>query len=88
MSHSEEKQHPSPSDSVLKTEEPVHIESGNARPSAVTHQVDLKKADAAVAILGDPTIVREVTPEENRKVLRKIDFWIMPVVVLVRQTST
>ncbi|KAL0579642.1 hypothetical protein V5O48_002338 [Marasmius crinis-equi] len=39
--------------------------------------------DAALAIIGESTEHREVTEEEDRRVLRKIDLWVMPVVLLV-----
>jgi len=39
--------------------------------------------DAALEILGNSSEQHEVTKEEDRQVLRKIDLWIMPVVLLV-----
>ncbi|PBK68284.1 MFS general substrate transporter [Armillaria solidipes] len=39
--------------------------------------------DVALAILGDKTVRREITPEENKRILRKIDWWLMPVILLV-----
>lgn len=42
-----------------------------------------KHGDAALAILGDGSIRHEVSEEEDRRVLRKIDLWLMPVIVLV-----
>lgn len=41
-----------------------------------------KHGDAALEILGE-NIIRDISPEEDRRVLRKIDLWIMPVVLLV-----
>ncbi|KAK0472478.1 MFS general substrate transporter [Armillaria novae-zelandiae] len=34
--------------------------------------------DAALAILGDKTVRREITPEDNKRILRKIDWRLMP----------
>lgn len=42
-----------------------------------------KHGDAALAILGDSAVHHEISPEEERAVLRKIDLWVMPVVLLV-----
>jgi len=39
--------------------------------------------DAALEILGDSATHHEVTPEEDRRVLSKIDKWLMPVILLV-----
>ncbi|KAK7441554.1 hypothetical protein VKT23_016547 [Stygiomarasmius scandens] len=39
--------------------------------------------DAALEILGNSSEQHEVTKEEDRQVLRKIDLWVMPVVLLV-----
>ncbi|KAF5344336.1 hypothetical protein D9758_013240 [Tetrapyrgos nigripes] len=39
--------------------------------------------DAALEILQDGSAHYEVSEEEDRRVLRKIDFWVMPVVLLV-----
>ncbi|KAJ7594767.1 major facilitator superfamily domain-containing protein [Mycena floridula] len=47
-----------------------------ARPS-------IKQGDAALEIIGSSAVHHSVTDEENRRVLRKIDLWVMPVVVLV-----
>ncbi|KDQ28582.1 hypothetical protein PLEOSDRAFT_1039770 [Pleurotus ostreatus PC15] len=41
-----------------------------------------KHGDAALEVLGE-NIIRDISPEEDRRVLRKIDLWIMPVVLLV-----
>ena len=42
-----------------------------------------KRGDAALAILGDSANHHEVTVDEDRRVLRKIDLWLMPVILLV-----
>jgi hypothetical protein len=39
--------------------------------------------DAALAILDETTRQRQITPEEDRQVLRKIDLWLMPVILMV-----
>ncbi|KAJ7772545.1 MFS general substrate transporter [Mycena maculata] len=43
----------------------------------------VKHGDAALTILGDGSIRREITEEENTAVLRKIDRWILPVILMV-----
>lgn len=43
----------------------------------------LNHGDAALTILGDGSPRRDISPEEDAKVLRKIDLWVMPVVLLV-----
>lgn len=42
-----------------------------------------KHGDAALAILGDGAVRHDITEEEDRRVLRKIDLWLMPVIVMV-----
>ena len=44
---------------------------------------DLKFGDAALAVLDETTIERRITPEEDARVLRKIDRWVMPIIILV-----
>ncbi|KAF8868951.1 major facilitator superfamily domain-containing protein [Infundibulicybe gibba] len=44
---------------------------------------DQVKGDAALTLLDDVPSQHEVTPEESARVLRKIDLWIMPVILLV-----
>ncbi|THU99589.1 MFS general substrate transporter [Dendrothele bispora CBS 962.96] len=44
---------------------------------------DKQAKDAALEILGSGTEHHEITEEEDRRVLRKIDLWVMPVVLLV-----
>lgn len=39
--------------------------------------------DAALAILDENTQQRQITPEEDRRVLRKIDLWLLPVILMV-----
>ncbi len=42
-----------------------------------------RQGDAALAIIGDSSVHRDITAEEDRRVLRKIDLWLMPVILLV-----
>ena len=43
-----------------------------------------KGKDVALEILGDSsTTPIHVTPEQDRAILRKIDFWLMPVICIV-----
>ncbi|KAI0072472.1 MFS general substrate transporter [Panus rudis PR-1116 ss-1] len=43
----------------------------------------LKGKDAALQVLGDASTPIHITPEQDRAVLRKIDLWLMPVIVMV-----
>ncbi|KZV84882.1 MFS general substrate transporter, partial [Exidia glandulosa HHB12029] len=43
----------------------------------------VKAGDAALEILGDGSTRHQYTEEEDRRVLRKIDFWVMPIVLMV-----
>ncbi|KAH8102676.1 MFS general substrate transporter [Cristinia sonorae] len=42
-----------------------------------------KAKDAAKDILGDSAVPLHITPEQDRRVLRKIDLWLMPVICIV-----
>ncbi|KAJ7091201.1 major facilitator superfamily domain-containing protein [Mycena epipterygia] len=55
--------------------------SGVMSPPPLHHPV--KHGDAALAILGDGSARREITEEENAAILRKIDRWILPVILTV-----
>jgi hypothetical protein len=59
--------------------EDIHIEK--AQSDEVTKPVE--SGDAALEVLGDGRVHHEVTPEEDRLVLRKIDRWIMPIILFV-----
>lgn len=39
--------------------------------------------DAALEVLGDGTVRHQFSEEQDRRVLRKIDLWVMPVVLMV-----
>ncbi len=72
---------PSPSFSdAEKVADIIHNEDVYPRPSRNPAR-NLK--DAALEILGDGATPIQVNPEEDRKVLRKIDLWLMPVIVVV-----
>lgn len=43
----------------------------------------IKSGDAALVILGDSAIHHDITVEQERAVLRKIDLWVLPVVLMV-----
>ena len=47
-----------------------------------TNEGVTKHGDAALDILGD-TITQDISPEQDAAVLRKIDLWVMPVVLVV-----
>ncbi|KAJ7446263.1 MFS general substrate transporter [Mycena galericulata] len=55
--------------------------SGVLSPPPLHHPV--KNGDAGLAILGDGSVRREITEEENAAVLRKIDGRILPVILMV-----
>lgn len=59
-------------------------ESSHSSPNLKQHVVtENRSKDEALTIL-DPTAgPAEITPEQDRAVLRKIDLWIMPVILLV-----
>ncbi|TFK64965.1 MFS general substrate transporter [Pluteus cervinus] len=58
--------------------------SGNLIPPPTSSSKKLHSGDDALAILeSSPYSQREITPEQDRTVLRKIDIWVMPVVLLV-----
>ncbi|KAG7097868.1 hypothetical protein E1B28_005180 [Marasmius oreades] len=67
-------------DSNLKETE-SHIEVALPRGPAASHAA--KRGDAALAIIGESSERREISKEEDRRVLRKIDIWLMPVILLV-----
>lgn len=73
--------HP-PSNSSSKLKPDSRFE--NMTPSiAPEGSSGVKDGDAALAILGNGSPRRKITPQEDAAVLRKIDVWVMPVVLLV-----
>lgn len=44
---------------------------------------ELRFGDAALAVLDETTIDRQITPKEDARVLQKIDLWVLPVIILV-----
>ena len=42
-----------------------------------------KGKDEALEILGDSSKPIHISPEQDRAILRKIDLWLMPVIVMV-----
>jgi hypothetical protein len=62
----------------LENAHSLEPEAGPGGPSK-----KLRRGDAALEVLGDGAIHHDVTAEEDRRVLRKIDLWVMPVVLLV-----
>lgn len=61
------------------------IESTQPRPESPTDSVekgeviDVSKADAALAFLRDRGDVPEMTPQDEKRLIRKIDWMIMPL---------
>ena len=43
----------------------------------------IEAKDEAYDVLGDATVPTEISADEDRAVLRKIDLWLMPVIVMV-----
>ncbi|KAF8869061.1 major facilitator superfamily domain-containing protein [Infundibulicybe gibba] len=58
------------------------IDNVEATPSKLPDNRQ-REGDAALAILGDEPNRREITSIESARVLRKIDLWILPVILLV-----
>ncbi|KAG6916243.1 hypothetical protein DXG01_007740 [Tephrocybe rancida] len=74
-------QPPSPTSSIRKEDDNVVLPTvPNLKPTQA------KGVDAALAILGEYT-GEPISPEDDKRVLRKIDLWVMPVVLLVYFTQ-
>jgi hypothetical protein len=69
--------------SLSKEQADEHLENAVSPPPAKNKIHDPKLGDAALAVLDDSTIERQITAEEDAKVLRKIDRWVLPVIFLV-----
>lgn len=67
------------SDDLDKKLDTIEIEHA---PTAVTSSSNAPK-DAALEILGEENTPLHISPEEDGKVLRKIDLWLMPVLMIV-----
>ncbi|KAJ8087519.1 hypothetical protein AAF712_006640 [Marasmius tenuissimus] len=74
---------PSITDSNLKHSDSYSEVSRPQRTYASDVAKEGKLGDAALAIIGEGTEQREITEEEDKRVLRKVDWWLMPVVLLV-----
>jgi len=72
---------PAPSFTSISKESDERVSVVSPSPDEKNH--DLKFGDAALAIVDDSTIGRYITPEEDARVLRKIDLWVLPVILLV-----
>ncbi|KAL0947852.1 hypothetical protein HGRIS_013914 [Hohenbuehelia grisea] len=57
------------------------IKTNTSFPSPRSHPTKHGHGDAALTILGDT--IRDITVEENARVLRKVDLWVMPIILLV-----
>lgn len=62
-----------------KYESDPPIPFDDARPSGARPEV----GDAALEILGSSAAPVDITPEQDAAVLRKVDLWVMPVILLV-----
>lgn len=56
------------------------VEDTSVTPGATSSNTP---KDAALEILGDQAVPLHISPEDDRKVLRKIDLWLMPVLMTV-----
>ncbi|KAK1223983.1 hypothetical protein PQX77_013144 [Marasmius sp. AFHP31] len=74
---------PSITDSNLKRSD-SYSEVSRPKQSYASHVAkEGKVGDAALAIIGEGSEQREITEEEDKRVLKKVDWWLMPVVLLV-----
>lgn len=70
-------------------EKKADIEHAENAPSlqhddqAVAGPSSSKDKDAALQILGDASTPVQISPEQDRRVLRKIDLWLMPIICMV-----
>ncbi|TFK39896.1 major facilitator superfamily domain-containing protein [Crucibulum laeve] len=72
---------------VPRSDSPMKLDDSRyenvVSPSAKDEMMAMKTGDAALAVLGGGNNRRKVTIQEDRAVRRKIDLWVMPVVLLV-----
>lgn len=77
----------SPTTVSLDLDKKVDIEhaehSASFEPEHHIGSSKTKGKDEALEILGDSSKPIHITPEEDRAILRKIDLWLMPVIVMV-----
>ncbi|KAL0058349.1 hypothetical protein AAF712_014983 [Marasmius tenuissimus] len=71
---------PSITDSNLRSSD-FHLDLSTPLRYYPSHAAKL--GDAALAIIGEGSEQREITEEEDRRVLKRVDRWLMPVVLLV-----
>ncbi len=71
----------SPASSIK--EKQLQLENVSSATDLESRVLRVADGDVALTILGDKTVRREITPEENKRILRKIDWWLMPVILLV-----
>ena len=73
-----------PKDLREQGEKPLDEQLSPITSGGTTQNEPVQSLDAAAAILGkDLTAPREVSPEENDRVLRKIDLWLLPIMCMV-----
>ncbi|KAK1223989.1 hypothetical protein PQX77_013125 [Marasmius sp. AFHP31] len=71
---------PSIADSNLRSSD-FHLDLSTPLQYYPSHAAKL--GDAALAIIGEGSEQREITEEEDRRVLKRVDRWLMPIVLLV-----
>lgn len=71
----------SPASSIK--EKQLQLENVSSATDLESRVLRVADGDVALTILGDKTVRREITPEENKRILRKIDWWLMPIILLV-----
>ena len=74
----------SPSASLADIEKKVDVQHTETIPNLQASGSSTSSGkDAALEILGAKATPIHITPEQDRVVLRKIDLWLMPVIVMV-----
>ncbi|KAJ7703005.1 major facilitator superfamily domain-containing protein [Mycena rosella] len=76
---------PRPPSITSKVEDERYENKGEASSGVISPPLHrpVKNGDAALAILGEGAARREITEEENAAVLRKIDRWVLSVMLMV-----
>lgn len=77
---------PSPTASLEDVEKKVDVQHAENVPEfqpTASGSGSSRGKDAALEILGSEAKPIHITPEEDRAVLRKIDLWLMPIIVMV-----
>ena len=73
----------SPNASVEEVDKKVEVQHDEVVPDLQASSSGSNQKDAALEILGPEATPIHITPEQDRAVLRKIDLWLMPIIVMV-----